>query len=79
MSAECKSCSCELVSAPRRQWVAAALLAGLTPWKTAMASSGCGASALRDAQALPAPRDVCVECLLRRAQQRSPFVNREVV
>lgn len=76
MSVECKSCSYELESAPRRQWVAAALLAGLTPWKTAMAS-GCGAPALRDAQSRPAPRDVCVECLLRRAQQRSPFVNRE--
>ena len=74
MTSEPKSCpDCGL---QRRQLMAAAMLTGLTPWTAALAGS-CDAQALQAAQAVAAARDVCWECLQRRAQQRSPFVNRE--
>lgn len=53
----------------RRQWVGAALLSALA-WPAAAFPAGPEA-------AVSGARDVCVECLVRRAQQRSPFVNKE--
>ena len=67
---------CESASLRRRQLMGAAMLTGLLPWSAAMAGS-CDAQALQAAKSVVAARDVCWECLQRRAQQRSPFVNRE--
>ena len=86
MSSESRSCQgkCECdregeregTSLPRRQLMGAAMLTGLLPWSAAMAGS-CDGQALQAAKSVVAARDVCWECLQRRAQQRSPFVNRE--
>lgn len=76
MSFESSACAAEACCAQRRQLMGAALLAGMAPWAPALAGS-CDAQAVQAAQSVAAPRDVCWECLKRRAQQRSPFVNRE--
>ncbi|WP_238532419.1 hypothetical protein [Comamonas testosteroni] len=57
---------------PRRQLLAAALLGGLGAWS--LPAAACGPEAVAQA----APRNVCLECLARRAQQRSAFVNKEL-
>ena len=73
-------CQCdgerEGASLRRRQLMGAAMLTVLLPWSAAMAGS-CDGQALQAAKSVVAARDVCWECLQRRAQQRSPFVNRE--
>ncbi|MDN5505107.1 MAG: hypothetical protein L0H10_15030 [Comamonas sp.] len=57
---------------PRRQLLAAALLGGLGAWS--LPAAACGPEVAAPA----APSNVCLECLARRAQQRSAFVNKEL-
>ena len=77
LSQPCQSCDCE-ESAPRqglqrRQMLGAAVLGGISAWS--LPAAACDAEA---AKTVAAPTRVCLECLIRRAQQRSPFVNKEL-
>lgn len=76
----CQSCDCE-ESAPRqglqrRQMLGAAVLGGISAWS--LPAAACNAEVLETAKTAAAPTRVCLECLIRRAQQRSPFVNKEL-
>ncbi|KWT66629.1 hypothetical protein APV28_4515 [Comamonas testosteroni] len=48
------------------------MLGGLGAWS--LPAAACGPEVAAPA----APRNVCLECLARRAQQRSAFVNKEL-
>lgn len=61
---------------PRRQLLGAALMGGLGAW--GLPAFACLPETVVEAANRMAPRDVCMECLARRAQQRSAFVNKEM-
>lgn len=60
----------------RRQLLGAALMGGLGAW--GLPAVACPPEAVAEAAHVVAPRNVCMECLARRAQQRSAFVNKEL-
>ncbi|QXZ11203.1 hypothetical protein KUF54_08510 [Comamonas sp. Y33R10-2] len=75
------ACSCESCEEPvsgllRRHLIGAGLLGGLGA--IAGPAAACTSEAAAQAGSVVAPRTVCMECLARRAQQRSPFVNKEL-
>lgn len=84
MSLAASCCDCQLFSEadesaacalPRRQLLGMALMGGLGA--CALPAVACAPEAVQEASKVTAPHDVCMECLVRRAQQRSAFVNKE--
>ena len=72
------SCGCQPALAAgllRRHLLGASLLGGLSAM--AGTAAACAPEVLAQAANVAAPSDVCMECLARRAQQRSAFVNKE--
>ena len=75
------ACSCHPVEEHasgllRRHLLGAGLLGGLSAF--ALPAAACTPEAAALAASVAAPSRVCMECLARRAQQRSPFVNKEL-
>ena len=75
------ACFCQSLDEPasgllRRQLLGAGLLGGIGA--IAGSAAACSPEAVAQVASLAAPRAVCMECLARRAQQRSPFVNKEL-
>ena len=75
------ACYCQSLDEPasgllRRHLLGAGLLGGLGAIAGPVAA--CSPDAVAQAASVAAPRAVCMECLARRAQQRSPFVNKEL-
>lgn len=66
----------QMESVQRRYLMAAVLLGGMGAMAGSALACAPGSMAVA-ATAAMGPRDVCVECLMRRAQQRSAFVNKE--
>lgn len=60
---------------PRRQLLGMALMGGLGA--CALPAVACTPEVVQETFKVIAPHDVCMECLVRRAQQRSAFVNKE--
>ena len=75
------ACCCQSSDDPasgllRRHQLGAGLLGGLGAF--VVPAAACTPEAAAQAASVAAPSRVCMECLARRAQQRSPFVNKEL-